>query len=189
MDRLAAEVEAERTRAREYKEMYDNELQNKKELTDYYEKKLHALLRDKDLLAKQYDEKVKGLAQKMWKEREADSATSLPQQIRHSAQELPAPHSDRSLKKYPPSPPKANHFKPAFSGPKANSSNSIDDSALRTLRTACPTQSSPSASASRRCRSASSSCGTSRRSNASRNCRTRPRTGSSSCCESKSAAK
>jgi len=39
--------------------MYENETHNKKQLTEYYEKKLHSLLRDKDILIKKYEEKIK----------------------------------------------------------------------------------------------------------------------------------
>ena len=56
---MDALLDREREKANLYKEMYENELKNKKDTAQYYESKLHALLRDKDILVNKYDDFIK----------------------------------------------------------------------------------------------------------------------------------
>jgi hypothetical protein len=58
--------------------MYENELMNKKDLAEYYDKKVHALLRDKDMLISKYEQKIKSLSQNtLPSNSNHDSSTSI----------------------------------------------------------------------------------------------------------------
>lgn len=67
--------------------MYENELQNKKDITTYYEGKLHSLLRDKDILVSKYEQQIKYLSQKTIAN--SDSSTSLSQRLPNSRKGIP----------------------------------------------------------------------------------------------------
>lgn len=62
--------------------MYENELENKKQLTEYYEKKLRLAQREKDIMTKKYEEKLKYLsANHVSSIQSLDSSTSIHQHL------------------------------------------------------------------------------------------------------------
>jgi hypothetical protein len=88
--------------------MYENELQNKKDVTDYFEKKLLALLQDKDMLVKKYEQRIKALSISTLPS-SADSSTSLAMRITPQEESVvPQPIPPR---KFPPSPKRLNQVK------------------------------------------------------------------------------
>lgn len=107
VDKLISELDAEKARMMEFKKMYENQVENKKELTEYYEKKL---LRDKDILIKKYEEKIRVLSTYSSHSQAIDSSTSIQYQLspRKQSQEVTTPQTEKSLKKFPPpTPPRA----------------------------------------------------------------------------------
>ena len=56
-------LKIEQERAQQYRDMYENEMQNKKELSQYYEDKLQVMLKDKDVLVNRYEQKIKSMSQ------------------------------------------------------------------------------------------------------------------------------
>lgn len=75
-------MDKEKEKSAQYKEMYENELQNKKDLAEYYENKLHALLRDKDALVNKYEQKIKFISQPNVSSKNTDSSTSIGNQLK-----------------------------------------------------------------------------------------------------------
>jgi CRISPR/Cas system CMR subunit Cmr6 (Cas7 group RAMP superfamily) len=102
---MDALLDREREKANQYKEMYENELQNKKDTAQYYESKLHALLRDKDILVNKYEQKIKSMAQSSMPivSKSSDSSTSLGLTLN----DLPRSPDQRPVRRLPPAPQKS----------------------------------------------------------------------------------
>jgi hypothetical protein len=111
-------------------------MENKKELTDYYEKKLHNILRDKDILIKKYEEKIRIVSTYSPPHSQTmDSSTSIQYQLspKKSNQEIMTPQTEKSLRKFPPPTP------PRASSPRINppSQKEIPQKEERNLNSLC----------------------------------------------------
>ena len=75
---LRKEVDSLNQKCNDYKLMYENQILNKKKLTEFYEKKMGQLIRDKDILVKKYEEKMRMVSSKNSSySQHFDSTTSL----------------------------------------------------------------------------------------------------------------
>lgn len=75
---LTKEVESLNQKCNDYKLMYENQILNKNKLTEFYEKKIGQLIRDKDILVKKYEEKMRMVSsQNNSYSQHFDSTTSL----------------------------------------------------------------------------------------------------------------
>jgi hypothetical protein len=128
----------------EFRKMYENEVENKKQLTEYYEKKFHNILRDKDILVKKYEEKIKYLSNQnvTHSQQSIDSSTSIQNHllpVRRTQQDVsafPERQAEKERKKYPPPPPppKSNSPRPnAFQSQKQLNNSSISEDSISNL--------------------------------------------------------
>ena len=105
--------------------MYENELENKKQLTEYYEKKLHNLMRDKDILVRKYEEKIGYLSvQSLALAHSSASSTSIQNHI--SRKDVPAsPEKQAEKRNFPPPSPKLSPVKPKQHSPLSSEGSVI----------------------------------------------------------------